>query len=185
MAGLIDGCRATFVGNYVRSGGKSLIFGHRFRDGVSNNGCVRCEAVAIDLPGGAALFALLTSADGDADYARQLPGRALGSRLSQEPANDKAYRWRDVTELWPTHPDTIGFERTNPLPRLIRFRDPNDPRSGEEVAPGKLAAVFGPGVRLKRITIEKTSETVTGGIEKRLRWLDHLIVWLRHIIGTW
>lgn len=28
MAGLIDCCRATFVGNYVGSGGKSLIVAH-------------------------------------------------------------------------------------------------------------------------------------------------------------
>jgi hypothetical protein len=44
----------------------------------------------------------------------------------------------------------------------------------QRVDPANLAASFGPGIRLKRITVEVTDDDVTTGIEKRLRWLgDH------------
>lgn len=132
------------------------------------------EAVVVDLPGGQSLFALLTGADGDVDYAKQLPGRALGSRLSNEPESEEQYLWRDSAELWPSHPDTIGLKNTNPLPMLVRFGDLSDPTSVEEVKPDDLAASFGPGVKLKRITIEQTDQPVTTEIGKRLGWLDNL-----------
>ncbi len=46
---------------------------------------------------------------------------------------------------------------------MVRFRDLNDPKSVEKVDPEAI------GVR--RITVETTSDDVTTGIEKRLRWL--------------
>ena len=130
------------------------------------------EAVVVDLPGGQSLFALLTGADGDVDYAKQLPGRALGSRLSNEPESEEQYPWRKSAELYPNHPDAIGLKNTNPLPLLVRFGDLSDPTSVEEVKPDDLAASFGAGVKLKRITIEQTDEPVTVGIGKRLGWLE-------------
>jgi copper chaperone CopZ len=42
----------------------------------------------------------------------------------------------------------------------------------QRVDPANLAASFGPGIRLKRITVEVTDDDVTTGIEKRLRWLS-------------
>ena len=41
----------------------------------------------------------------------------------------------------------------------------------QRVDPANLAASFGPGIRLKRITVEVTDDDVTTGIEKRLQWL--------------
>jgi hypothetical protein len=38
----------------------------------------------------------------------------------------------------------------------------------QRVDPANLAASFGPGIRLKRITVEVTDDDVTTGIEKRL-----------------
>lgn len=130
------------------------------------------EAVVIDLPGGHVLFALLTGASGDVEYAMQLPGRTLGSRLRSEPASDAQYQWRDSAELWPSHPDTVGLANTNPLPLLVRFRDPADPKSVEEVKPDALDKAFGKGFKLKRITIAETDEPLTISIEKRLGWLS-------------
>lgn len=57
-------------------------------------------------------------------------------------------------------------------PLMVRFRDLDDPTSVERVDPANLAAQFGPGVRLKRILLETTSDEVTTGIEKRLAWID-------------
>jgi hypothetical protein len=54
---------------------------------------------------------------------------------------------------------------------LVTFTDIDDPKSVQRVDPANLAASFGPGIRLKRITVEVTDDDVTTGIEKRLRWL--------------
>lgn len=48
-------------------------------------------------------------------------------------------------------------------PLMVRFRDVNDPTSVERVDPDTLG--------VKRVLLETTSEDVTMGIEKRLRWL--------------
>jgi len=57
-------------------------------------------------------------------------------------------------------------------PLLVTFTDINDPASVQRVDPDDLVAHFGPGVKLKTITLEITDEPVTGGqIEKVLGWL--------------
>jgi hypothetical protein len=54
---------------------------------------------------------------------------------------------------------------------LVRFRDLADPTSVERVEADNLAASFGPGVRLKRITVQTTRDAVTTGIQRKLGWL--------------
>lgn len=49
---------------------------------------------------------------------------------------------------------------------FVRFRDPKDPTTVERVDPADLAASFGSGVRLTRVTIEIVDEPLTIGIEK-------------------
>ena len=56
-------------------------------------------------------------------------------------------------------------------PTIVRFRDIADPKSVEQVDPDDLAKSFGPGVKLKSLTVQMTDEPVTTGIEKRLGWL--------------
>ncbi len=57
-------------------------------------------------------------------------------------------------------------------PLLVTFDDINDPKTVRRVDPDDLAATFGPGYRLKSITIEITDEPVTRGkVEKVLGWL--------------
>ncbi len=124
------------------------------------SGSLKGEAVAVDLPGGQVLFALLTGGDGDADYAMQIGGRA------------GVWEHDGPVELYPTAPKTTGLERTDPLPMLVRFRDHNDPKSVERIGPEALDRAFVPGVRLKRIAIEATDESVTTGIGDRLGWLS-------------
>lgn len=133
---------------------------------------VRGQAVIIHgLPGGP-LFALL-SRPGDADYAAMLAPRVIEPRL---PGFDPSLSLRKrmlklahaqgVFEVPPRYDSRIIT-----WPYLVRFRDIHDPKSVEAVEPDDLAASFGEGVKLHRITIQITDDPVTTGIEKRLGWL--------------
>jgi hypothetical protein len=55
-------------------------------------------------------------------------------------------------------------------PLLVVFGDNADPKSAKEVEPAGRGSL-GPGYGSIRITVEKTGEPVTRGIEKRLPWL--------------
>ena len=56
-------------------------------------------------------------------------------------------------------------------PLLVTFTDLTDPTTVKAVDPENLAATFGPGVSLKRLTLEITDEPVTEGkIEQVLGW---------------
>lgn len=125
---------------------------------------VKGDAVAIDLPGRRALFALLAGADGNVDYAGQ--GISTIFRVMDRRSGSEG----GPHELWP-HIPSIREPITNPMPMLVTFRDIDDPTSVERVDPANLTVSFGPGVRLKRITVEATDEDVTIGIERRLEWL--------------
>ncbi|NFV79476.1 hypothetical protein [Magnetospirillum aberrantis] len=80
---------------------------------------------------------------------------------------------------------TLRAARTVPpklYPLLVTFGDLADPTSVQRVDPADLAATFGPGVRLKSITLEITDEPVTEGrVEKVLGWLDD--VWPNQLDG--
>jgi hypothetical protein len=60
-------------------------------------------------------------------------------------------------------------------PMLVRFRDIRDPKSVEPVDPEHLDRSFGPGVTLRRFTVELTDDSVTTGIEKRLAWVKNML----------
>lgn len=58
------------------------------------------------------------------------------------------------------------------LPLAVTFTDPRDPMSIVEVDPRDLAATYGSGYRLRRVTIEASSKSLTDGVlEKLLPWL--------------
>jgi hypothetical protein len=135
---------------------------------------VKGEAVAVDLPGGQTLFALLKTGADHGDLAglsmetldplykndvvesaqRISAGHALHGAVVVPPT-----RWR---ELLRTSEDVPNY------PLLVRFKDAGDPTSVELVDPADLAKSFGPGVKLSRITVAVTDEDVTTGIEGRL-----------------
>lgn len=123
------------------------------------------EAVAVDVAPGKTLFALLTGQDGYVDYAGN--GVSTVFRVMDTDGGPKG----GPHELWPKVP-VIRKPITDPLPMLVTFKDNSDPKSVEQVDPADLAANFGPGVMLKRITVEAADEDVTVGITKRLRWLE-------------
>ena len=143
-------------------------------DGLTRR--ARGEAVAVELPDGQVLFALLRSED-NVDWAKSITFTLApeGSGESGDPFQerfDNMLAMGGAIEL----PETLGdynrnLTRTSGRPMLVTFRDPADPTSVERVDPDDLAASFGEGVSLKRITVEMTDDPVTRGIEERLGWL--------------
>jgi hypothetical protein len=128
----------------------------------------RGEAVAVDLPGGRTLFALLHN--GHSLDMANLIGRALypDGRNDGGPALEPGHPPREMRA------ELKGLAESG-LPLLVTFRDVNDPMTIEKVDPANLAATFGSGVQLKRITVAVTGENVTSGeIAKRLQWLQNI-----------
>lgn len=123
------------------------------------------EAVAVDLPSGETLFALLSGARGEIDYSSSLPSLAFG-------AMDDRAQSTDPVELWPRPPSNPKFGLISPLPMFVIFRDISDPTSVERVDPHNLSSVFGEGVSLKRVTVQMTDEAVTSKIGRKLVWID-------------
>ena len=125
---------------------------------------VKGEAVAVDLPDGKTLFALLKTNAKHGDMAS----------LSMQ-ALDPAFK-NDIVESAMRIEDRTGVNGSADVPAeiypmLVTFTDIADPSSVKLVDPADLAASYGPGVKLKRITVEITDDPVTSGIEKRLGWL--------------
>lgn len=112
---------------------------------------MRGEATVVKLPGDRYLFTLLT-------YDVFLTGKVfhdlVGDKVAQ-PEKGWAKAIRHVRER-----RTIN-QKDYPL--LVTFTDINDPTTVRVVDPENLAAIFGPGVTLKRITLEITDEPVTEG----------------------
>ena len=139
---------------------------------------VRGEAVAVDLPGGKTLFALLRS-ESDVDWASRVMFMLApeAPRSSDDPF---LFRYKNMLKLkgpitlprmWPPVAD---LPQRSAYPMMVTFGDLADPTSVERGDPDDLAASVGEGVVLKRITVQMTEDPVTTGIDKRLAWLDHL-----------
>ncbi|MEO5707982.1 MAG: hypothetical protein ABIT10_02645 [Alteraurantiacibacter sp.] len=133
---------------------------------------IQGEAVAVDLPGGRTLFALLRSEE-DVDWASRvfvlLAPRISGETFAEELDNVLLVQGENVLpRTWPP----VGHLPERPAyPMLVTFADLSDPTSVARVDPDDLAASFGEGVTLRRITMQLTSDPVTTGIEQRLVWL--------------
>ena len=129
--------------------------------GFSSQFGARGEAAFVELPGPRYLFALLDWGPPDSGpqtnainiFKDQLPGR--GDERFAIVAKSR-------------------FKKDIPrshYPLLVTFTDITDPTTVKQVDPANLAATFGPGVSLKRITLEITNEPVTEGkIESVLGW---------------
>ena len=126
---------------------------------------VKGEAVPVDLPNGRTLFALLKTVNPMREDLAQM------SMVALDPAFNN-----DIVESAGRISQNSGVRANadvppSDYPLLVMFRDIVDPKSVERVDPADLASAFGPGVRLKRLTVEVTDDDVTMGIEKRLGWL--------------
>ena len=130
----------------------------------------RGEAIALDLGSRGTLFALL-QADRDSRSGpewivlRSFDFEGGGLPSPTEAGIDQVARLSGKREL-----------PLDSLPRLVRFRDINDPMTVERVNPFNIAERFGPNAKLVRATLEivPANEPITTGINKKLVWLDHL-----------
>ena len=119
------------------------------------------EAAFVELPGSRYLFALLDG--GPPDSGPQTNAvNIFEDRLPQRGIERFAVL------------STSRFKTEIPesqYPLLVTFTDLTDPTTVKVVDPENLAATFGPGVSLKRLTLEITDEPVTEGkIEQVLGW---------------
>lgn len=129
---------------------------------------IRGEAVAVDLPGGQTLFALLRN-DDSVDAAGYYAEAAYAAR---EPSL-RAMDWQGLIVAMKPMQGEAELP-SSAYPMLVRFQNVSDPTTVEKVEPGNLAGAFGEGMRLRRITVEMTDDRLTEGIEQRLPWLDNL-----------
>ena len=141
--------------------------------GVSRK--VRGEAVAVDLPGDQTLFALLRS-ESNVDWASYVyvylrPPSTDTEFVDQLDDVLEVTGERELPRMWPP---VAWLGERSAYPMLVTFGDMDDPTSVAQVDPDDLAASFGVGVELKRITVELTDDSVTTGIERRLGWLGQL-----------
>lgn len=132
---------------------------------------IRGEAVAVDLPDGRTLYALLRSG-GDVEWAaRVIP--FLSPDANDDNPLDDFLLLEGEKELPRTWSKSGPFNNRSAYPMMVTCGAEADPTSVAQVDPDNLAASFGEGVTLKRITAEVTDDPVTTGIEKRLEWLPN------------
>ena len=123
------------------------------------------EAVAVEVSPDKTLFALMNTVNGAGD-----DNLAYLSMVTLDPAykNDWVESAQRISSGDGIRSPAEVAEGDYPM--FVTFTDIDDPKSVQRVDPANLAASFGPGIRLKRITVEVTNDDVTTGIEKRLRW---------------
>lgn len=128
---------------------------------------LRGEAVAVDMPDGKVLFALLRLANavGGRDDLAYMSMRALdpafdGNRLDSADRIASSEGVRSPSEVPPSD-----------YPLLITFADTADPKSVRQVDPADPAVALDVEAKIKHVTVEKTDQDVSSGIEKRLGWL--------------
>ena len=84
--------------------------------------------------------------------------------------SDKPFGARDVVRAPRDEPRPLTLR-----PLMVTFEDPSDPSSVRRVDPDDLAATFGPGYRLKALTIAITNDPPTeGAMVDAFPWLDDL-----------
>lgn len=136
---------------------------------------VRGEAVAVDLPGGRTLFALLRSSN-DVEWAARVM-QMLAPKIQGEPwaeSFDNVLMIKGAVEVPRMWPGNATLSMRSAYPMLVTFGDIADPTSVELVDPNDMVTTFGEGVKLKRIIAELTDDSVTSGIGARLEWLENL-----------
>ena len=136
-------------------------------DAAQRTWSTRGEAIAVDLPNGQTLFALMQTGAILGDIASMVLA-TLDPEFDNSMVQSTQKLSNIVTEgyLLPVAPQNY--------PRLVRFANVNDPTSVQKVDPRDLSASFGEGYRIKAVTAQIVQNAVTTGIEKRLPWIEHL-----------
>lgn len=139
---------------------------------------VRGEAVAVDLPSGPTLFALLRSED-HGNWANFVMLKLAAPHQTEiyVPFEEKFKTMLahsgpiEVPAKW-----RAGYPaETSAYPMLVTFGDPANPTSIKRVDPNDLHSTYGLGVRLSSITVQLVEEGITtSNIDGRLPWLRTL-----------
>lgn len=116
------------------------------------------EAVVVEVTQGRYLFALLKGA-GTTEYMGSVAGASISGQESRVIDADLFDEVRDQRD----RAAGVIVVPEYQYPMMVTFRDLADPESVQLVDPANLAASFGPGVRLKAVTLEVTDEEVTQG----------------------
>ena len=134
------------------------------------------EAVAIDLPKGERLFILLQRPD-DMDWASRL-GESIDLPPDDGPVDPQdrfAVQDRQFQRLIAdraVHPlhrrRKSAAEDADDTPYFVRLATPGDPRSMMVLDPDQLEKAYGPGYRLKALTVQVTDAPVTRTIAAQL-----------------
>lgn len=134
------------------------------------------QAVPIDLPGGRTIFALLRSQT-TGDWAGWIVHWLIRTpSINQKPMAEQvraAASARGVMTLPKRMPygAGAGLADQDPRPTFVVFGDQLNPATVRIIDPDKLAAEFGKGTRLNRITFQITDDPVTTDLYSRLSWL--------------
>lgn len=155
---------------------------------------IRGEAVTVDLGKRGVMFALLRS-EYSVDWANGVlmsvtkpvsrdEKKAAGLDSDHDPSFDIGMqRTLALTGRHesPRYVDNVltradvrnkGGKLPSYYPMMVRFADLADPKSVEKVDSDDLAKSFGAGVKLRRITVERTDDRVTKEIKNKLQWLE-------------
>ncbi|MBX3581497.1 MAG: hypothetical protein KF810_06360 [Rhizobiaceae bacterium] len=116
-----------------------------------------------------------SNVSGEAAVVEVTPGRYLFVLLKDLPSPFSVFFPGEAPVEVASRFETLRGTREVPrdqYPLLVTFTDIDDPTTVQRVDPDNLAATFGPGVSLRRITLEITDEKVTErNIKKLLPWL--------------
>ena len=126
------------------------------------------EAVVVEATPGRYLFALLKGA-GTTEFMGSVAAASIAGREGR--VIDGAL-FDEVRDRRDRAAGVIAVPAYQ-YPMLVTFGDITDPSSVQLVDPDDLAASFGPGVRLKSVTLEVTDDAVTRQeLDSILSWLD-------------
>lgn len=118
---------------------------------------VRGNATTVDLGARGLLFAVHRGGSNYGDFSMgEIPIAAYGLK---NPYNSPEQLEADLGQL-KRKSGRVEVPK-DVLPRLIRFRNIDDPNSAEKVDPSDLAASFGAGIELKSVKLELTNDPIT------------------------
>jgi hypothetical protein len=140
---------------------------------------VEGEAVAVDIAPGKTLFALLKTSAHYEDMG-SLSMQALDPLFTQKYDTVESAARIAAGDGIRSPADVAPSDYS----MLVTFTDMADPKSVTRVEPADLAASFGPGVKLRRITVAVTDAAVTSGIGKRLGWFNKYKIERRRLNGS-
>jgi len=137
------------------------------------------EAVVVNLPNGRYLFALMKGKTSSGNTVAQTENAFAD--VAPELRNEKRAPYAKRMERVKLETEARVLP-AKAYPMLVTFDDVTDPKTVRLVDPADLAASFGAGYALRKVTLEITREPVTTGVvEGVLGWLED--IWPNRLDG--